>query len=413
MVDKTWNIFKSLHSGRFNACVGENSLHDLKTYSNGYMEASILLLNTVLDNRLIGQMDTLVHPILYSARHAIELTIKYTLFELNKCDLKTEEAKISGHNLCKLWKLFEAIAQQDSRLRNCYENIDPILKELDAADRDAQDFRYPVGNAKNGTPATQTLAGKRIVDLVTVREMITYLEEQLKSLQELSVIVSIERNLGTYTQDLNRDELKKLAIDCGKGTPPYYPEAKKTWQKNYSLSGHGFGRAMKKIRSHREFAGYAGVEKDLIALPIDLLDKIVQFKLIDLQTSFSSNRQLGGKLILSVNDLVDSIEIDTIASKAYDELKEHLTAPIIAELETLYYLSYLFEYSENYVLNFEQKLSCISDDKGCRDSFLHVFSKTNLLQNVISSLNLVGQNARSKHYQNQLTTLEEEFKDER
>lgn len=72
---KDWNIFESIHGGSFNACVGENSLHDLKTYSDGYIEASVMLINNVLDNSLIGQMDTLIHPILYSARHAIELII--------------------------------------------------------------------------------------------------------------------------------------------------------------------------------------------------------------------------------------------------------------------------------------------------------------------------------------------------
>lgn len=403
-----WNIFESKHGGRFNACVGDNSLHDLKTYADGYIEASTLLLNTIMEKKLIGKTDILVHPILYSARHAIELSLKYVLFELNKCDFKTDERKITGHNLSSLWTLFDDLSQKDTRLRRCFLSIDPILTLLDAADPEAQDFRYPEGNAKKDQSAKQTLEGRRIVDLVTVHEMVSFLKKQLTSLNSIAVVVTTERNLGTYTQDLNREELKKLAQDCAEGTPPYYPEVKKAWNKSQNLSGRGFERAMEKIASHREFSGYLGKEQELIALPTELLDVLFETKLKEVRDQLAQAKKRGNKRILTVDDIADSITDDFPEYQIYKVLQNQLTPSVIAELETLYYFAYLGEYSENYEIRYETYLTCLNSEKRIEKSFLHIYSKANLLENIIKSLQSIGQITKSTEYKTHLEAVKQE-----
>ncbi|EKN4606265.1 hypothetical protein ACFJ92_003476 [Vibrio parahaemolyticus] len=415
---KVWDIFEPTHDGTFNACVGENSLHDLRTYADGYIEASVLLLDTILEQRLIGQMDTLVHPILYSARHAIELTIKAVLFELNSCDLKTEEKLITGHSLSKLWAFFDVVAQKDSRLKELYLAIDPILKALDAADPDAQDFRYPTGNAQDGVAPTQTLQGKAIVDLLTVRKMVKELEDLLESLHLMAEIVACQRCLGTYTQDLNRDELMQLAIDCGSDPSSYFCDTQVKWQQSHGLSKRAFRRATDFIKDHREFSGYTGNETPLIAIAPDLLDAIVEFKLEDVERMLVRQKERRDKksagssfYVFDVGMFAEEAKEEPIKFKAYSALKSQLTAEVVAELEALFYLSYPSGYSENYLSDYENKLANLSfadakvKEYECMCGFLHIFSKVNMLDNLIKSLSLVGQNTKSESYLGKLESL--------
>lgn len=426
MTPKNWNIFESTHNGRFNACVGNNSLHNLKTYADGYIEASVMLLDTVLDRHLIGQMDTLVHPILYSARHAIELTIKCVLFDLNKCDLKTEPKKITGHSLSKLWSHFYVVSKNDSRLRKLYQAIDPILKVLDAADPDAQDFRYPVGNAKEGAAPVQTLQGKAIVDLLTVRDMIQELSDRLEDLYLLAEIVSNERQLKSFTKELNRYELMQLAIDCGADSSPYFCETQTKWHKSHGLSRNAFRRATDFIKNHREFAGYMGNETPLMFIDPKLLDAIVEFKLQDVSRMLTEREErrekqpAGSSLyFFDVSIFADEAKKEPIKFKAYSALKDQLTPEVVAELETLYYLAYLPDYSENYRSNFNCNLNALNlrdeaaRSNACMNRFLDVFTKTNLIDCLLKSLALVGQNTKSQYYAKQLAFLEGSFMDEK
>ena len=239
------------------------------------------------------------------------------LFELNNCDLQTDIKKIKGHSLSKLWGYFKAIAVKDSRLLICYKNIDPILKSLDAADPDAQDFRYPIGNAQNGNAPRQTLLGKRIVDLVTVREMVMELQNHLEDLYLITEIVVQERLLGSFTQDLNRDELKRLALDCGNDKTPYLAETKEKWKKSHKLSNHAFVRATDFIAQHREFAGYSGTETDLIAIPSELLDKIVAFKIHELAQKQHQTQERKHNCIVTFEEIKKDITKEPISFEAY------------------------------------------------------------------------------------------------
>lgn len=399
------DIFAASHDGTFNACVGENGMHDLRTYAEGYIDASILLLETLFEKRLLGSRDTLVHPILYSARHAIELTIKHVLTELNKCDLKTDENKIKGHSLGKLWALFEVVAKKDSRLNNLFERMNSIVQYLDDIDKDAQDFRYPEGNAKQGEKTKQTLEGKRIVDLVTTHKMVKELKELLMSLfAEVETVVE-QRAMGSFTQDLNRDELKALSEECSDDTSAYFAETKNKWKALHGLSSNGFKRAIDFIKKHREFAGNIGEETDLISLSSELLDQIVEWKRKDIQRDIEN----------SALDVFERAKERPISWDAYEALKTSLTPEVVAELEALYYLSSESRYSETYKALYEKQKSNLvfQDDayqqKECMTSFIRLFDKRPFLDNLIKSLRLIGQVKLSKKHLAELNALKHQY----
>ena len=67
-------FFELIPDADWNACVGGQG--NEKNYVIGYIEAAVQLVSSVIDNELMDQRDTLVLPVLYNARHGIELVLK-------------------------------------------------------------------------------------------------------------------------------------------------------------------------------------------------------------------------------------------------------------------------------------------------------------------------------------------------
>ncbi len=95
-----------------NACVGTNGRVSEYSYFEGYAEATKRLCLAVLsDDRFLA--DTLIYPIIFNARHSLEIALKISLKEVDRLnDSKSENNSIvTGHNLFKLFnKLKEKIS---------------------------------------------------------------------------------------------------------------------------------------------------------------------------------------------------------------------------------------------------------------------------------------------------------------
>ena len=74
-------------ASEWNACIGSQGREE--HYVDGYIEAAIELTTAILAKRLYRQRDTLVSPILYSARHAVELNLKFATRASNPTSLRT------------------------------------------------------------------------------------------------------------------------------------------------------------------------------------------------------------------------------------------------------------------------------------------------------------------------------------
>lgn len=84
---------------QWNAYVGRQS--DETAYADGYMEAALLLANAVIDGAMMGSRDTLVMPILYNARHGVELTLKDAIRDLHRMGLSRDDP-IADHDIAAL-----------------------------------------------------------------------------------------------------------------------------------------------------------------------------------------------------------------------------------------------------------------------------------------------------------------------
>ncbi len=76
-------FFTLPNNSTWNACIGKQG--DEVHYLDGYIEAAWELADAVIEKEMYGKRDTLVLPILYNARHAVELLLKFLTHQLLEC----------------------------------------------------------------------------------------------------------------------------------------------------------------------------------------------------------------------------------------------------------------------------------------------------------------------------------------
>lgn len=400
------DIFTPTHTNRYNACIGTNSLHDLRTYAEGYLQASQMLLDNIFEKRLAYERDTLVHPILYSARHAIELSIKHVLVRLNETDRKTDNRLLHGHSLKELWDLFKKQTLFDRRFVSVVGDIDSIVVQLDQADPDAQDFRYPVN-----ADGQQTLDGKVIVDLITVKELVDFLKDRVLYLFHLTETVVEERQLHAFTNELNREELRQLSIDLPDVSTwrdgGAFIEVKGQWRHELGLSNRAFSRAVDFIKGHREFAGNIGSEYSFVVLDEAVLDEVLK-KAHEVQLERFANRHDHG---------FERLRKPSPVYAAYESIKGILSPSAVAEIESLFYLSRDGHYSEEFDFlfkHFNKSMTALSGERLVEEmkrSFIHVFEKTNFIDELINGVRKIGKLTLAEKFSKYVVHVEVELDD--
>jgi hypothetical protein len=91
--------------GRWNACIGRQG--DEENYVDGYIDAALELSEAILVKEMWDKRDTLVLPILYNARHAIELTLKMAINRLVAMGV-FGEAHPKNHDILSHWQKLKA-----------------------------------------------------------------------------------------------------------------------------------------------------------------------------------------------------------------------------------------------------------------------------------------------------------------
>jgi hypothetical protein len=94
-------FFRVILDATWNACLGKQG--DEENYLTGYIEAAIELTHAIIEKELLGKRDTLVLPILYNARHAIELTLKFTKKHLIQASILQDNGQKTNHNIQQYW----------------------------------------------------------------------------------------------------------------------------------------------------------------------------------------------------------------------------------------------------------------------------------------------------------------------
>lgn len=138
--------FKRGDNFHLNACVGNNGFIDLYTYQCGYYEATMSLIKSV--KKSTDTIDLLIYPIVYSARHTIELFVKDQLFKLKYINSKAKGGKfesklIDTHNIKELWTDFKKLSAVDRRYKPYTTTLNEYISDFSNVDNTGETFRYP------------------------------------------------------------------------------------------------------------------------------------------------------------------------------------------------------------------------------------------------------------------------------
>ena len=276
------------------AAVGVNGGYCESIIIDGYNEAVNVLFRSTLyqeGNDTIAA-DSAVYPIIFCARHSIELCLKWLLRQIchikiikenkniyiksktttseddrnayldqleNKWKGLEIDKKTKTHNLKMLCDLICEYYRVDTKIKKSFDIILPYLCDY-FIDPSGDVFRY-----WNNTEGTPNLESKDIelisLDIFKIKYDILY-----KKFIELiyfvnSVKIALDRT-NTFTKTLSRWQIEEIA----KKLPPKsawendLPIIKQQIMDDYSLSSREFGETLNIIKSHREFCVYIGME---------------------------------------------------------------------------------------------------------------------------------------------------------
>lgn len=255
------DTFKTDNPDFLNACVGQNGYNGIYSYELGFGTATEILLEHVKNNS--GLVDALVYPIVFSARHKIELFLKTIIEKFARItDMKQTGARTNirthTHDLKILWETAEELSSVDVRFSESIELLKPFVEDYFSVDLTGETFRYPFASSSN----EHHLEDLSCINLYTFENrfkqlslIAEYIHRQLDSITE-------EYSLGTHTPQLSREQLESIALSL----PPRnewgsdeFIKLRDKFTENLNISRKNYSAALEKIQTHSEFARHIGL----------------------------------------------------------------------------------------------------------------------------------------------------------
>jgi hypothetical protein len=196
-------FFRPSEDTIWNACIGPQG-HE-ENYVDGYLEAAQLLADLIVERELYISRDTLVLPILYNARHAIELSLKFAIRRLHAEGILRDPVKGNHDIKAHLAKMTSA-AIGDWELRVLLGRLHPYVQSLAAIDVDGQQLRYAQDQEGN-----TSLENKPLANLQVIRTALSDLGEVLQNLKHRVRSFCEENRTGTSTRICSRSDLLFIA----------------------------------------------------------------------------------------------------------------------------------------------------------------------------------------------------------
>lgn len=395
------NTFCGAEPSWANACVGNNGNPSYVEYSKGFSQAANVLIDLVLSNRGDKYLvDDFIYPVCFNMRHSIELRLKGAIEELiniSKIQKRNLQFDLSGsHDIGNIWKFFK---DESEKLDYRYVDINKTLELtiLDVADIDStgQTFRYPVD-----TESKKHLTDVSTINFLLLKIKFNELEENLDKLHFLNTYLLDEYNLETFTTKMSRVKLFYLANDLpdkSKWQAEDFGEVKVNLRNKYSLSSNDLTKSINLILNHYEMAPMIGEIIALKSLGFDelclLLDEWIKIN-PSIKTRHLNEEKFESVDLFNIDELANIFEDArqrwVAKEDMWEKLSSIITPQILAGFKALFYFARDKRFSEYYVFQYECELKEASFDfnnkEKFKNSFFHLYDKTNLIDNFIISL---------------------------
>ncbi|WP_316187982.1 MULTISPECIES: hypothetical protein [unclassified Bradyrhizobium] len=355
----------------WNACIGKQG--DELHYVEGYLEAACELANAVIDQNMLAKRDTLVLPILYNARHAIELVLKFVAGQLFDCGVIAQR-HAANHDIKGHWDHLVAAGVADEAIRNHLKALERFVVSLDRIDDDGQELRYHINR-----DGETSLKGESLANIVVIRDSLKELSSVVDGIMHRTIGFVAERKSGTYTSRCSRADLREIAgmmpplADWGSDA---FTEAKNAVKARFALSNTQFSKAIDAIKANREFYGMIGGETDLPSLLDDEVMLVVEkWRTLHADRAGREPEVVQGSRFRSAG-LIANIKK---RRECVDALSETITSHEAADLEALFYLGRGDFYPELFEERAAAYLKSLGDGAELRTRTARMLDKTNLL----------------------------------
>lgn len=376
-------FFEQIRDGEWNACIGVQG--DELNYVDGFLEAARILASAVIEQSLTGSRDSLAMPILYNARHGLELALKYVARALANLEM-ARPVERTNHDILAYWSHLRDANVADFEARELIKSLEPFVKSLDQIDDDGQELRY--FETRDGDRSLGDLA---VVNLPLIRASIEEMGGVLHNLTDRIERLSRERITGTHTNECSRTDLREIALLLGNRatwTEADFDRRKRELVSRFELSNKAFGRAIEAIERSRELAALIGIETPLTYLSDDKAITVAT-KWIEAHPDPAGG---GGLRVVDPSRItIEEIEKHHNAAVALDDaVIDELGLEEFADLQVVFYIGRDAKFGEEYDRDLKRTIAEHGRQHNRRIIVHHILSKTNLLDGLIRGARRVG-----------------------
>lgn len=247
------DTFRSGDEFHFNACVGQNGINTIDTYGYGYDEGTKKLIEAAIEDF----SDFLILPIVFMARHRIELFLKRNIRITEEyCSIisnsRIYDSKMQEkHDLQKLWEYLKWLCEKDKRLQETLTTLEPFVVDYFKVDLTGQTFRYPFS-----LMGEHHLDNLYHINLLIFRDRYLGMSAQMENMDYIAPTILYEYQQGTFTNALSRWDIetisKKLPPER-EWNRPSFDTVRNKLKEEYNLSSNQLSKAINIIKNHREF----------------------------------------------------------------------------------------------------------------------------------------------------------------
>lgn len=378
-------FFEIVHDGQWNACVGVQGSEI--NYVEGYLDAARILADTLVAEELMGKRDTLVMPILYNARHGLELAMKYVVSKLVTLELIRVPEGRTNHHILRYWQHLEDANVADRGIRELVVGLEPYVRSLSRIDVDGQQLRYFTTNDN-----TTSLGNQAVVHLLLVRESVEKLATILGDLTHRVAMLLAEHPTGTKTTRCSRLDLSEIVEMMGPHATwaeDAFLDRKAAVMARFLLTKKAFSNAIDAIRKSRELAARVGIEQNLLHVDDAKVIRLAESWLEVYPPVLHGT----GPIVVRPRDIgFEEIERHTAqVRKLVTDVQKTLSLEEFADVEAVFNIGRNSEFGEYYESSVDQTIRQHRLEEGRRaEKIRHIVSKTNLLDGLTTGLRRVG-----------------------
>jgi hypothetical protein len=339
-------------------------------------------------------VDDLIYPICFNMRHSIELRLKWAIEEIIKISILKGinlEFDLNGsHDIGNIWDFFQRESNLlDRRFIKINITLHQTIKDIADIDATGQTFRYP----KNSESKKHLVSAGGIISCRILLIKFTELEKNLDTLHYFIGYLSDEYRFDTYTKNLSRADIFNIAKqlpDRSDWSNEEFKAIKAALISQYQISSNELCKACNLIQENYETAYFVKKDLTLLGLTEAQILEFLSFW-VKLNPNFRDRSPQNITLISFDSSMFEEMVLrDAVKKETIETLYNSITPEYLADLNALFYFARDLDFSEGYQETYDLELRNAkfnaNNKKEISSNFLHIFSKCNFIDNLLSSL---------------------------